>query len=503
MLDIARNQRDLHLGLINKLLLPQLLEILAPEFEIKGILSIPKRQIPSYSSEEHESFDHLSEYAEFLLLKFATRVIGLLFKSRSGDGENRVHFIRLLRHLALTEPHVLLKWNASAEQFLNENLELETFQLQLEAIRQLEVCLRAPFLDLPHTHGTVPTILNGLCDIVAYYSLKQEANSMKRHTNSILCLAALLPLTRLSCTRNGQGIFLPRELVTSNIPHPILNVLDDDGWIESCDTMIGMNQSLPMVLEEECLSPSNGDDIAPFVYVKQCPSHAKDDSSGLIKKEETKKRLRRHSSERCDQTIVDVEPVARIIKDTLCAYVNRNIEPQHEEGSQVNLSTIIRLVCFKAISSFLSHGISSPNPLDDTKWLQVETESIEESTFRSEAVSLLATMLGKVHLSKRLKIDDQKLLNQTCEVLVGLAIEQADNPTVTKNACCGLVSLLASTKINETKGGQDMAVRLPERLDFTETLTPLIQYTCQLFEHHSCLQASYLIPLINGKLHLH
>ena len=484
---------------MNKLLLPQLLEILAPEFQIKNIIPIPKTKIPPHLCEEHKSFDYYSEYAEFLLLKFATRVIGLLFKSRSGDGENRHHFICLLKHLSLTEPHVLSSWNASsAEQSVDENLELETFQLQLEAIRQLEICLRAPFCDLPHTHSNVPTILNALCDIVTYYSLERQTNPMKRHTDSILCLAALLPITRISCTRNGQGIFLPRELVTSDIPHVVLSVLDDDRWIESCNPMIELDQSLPMVLEEDYSFPNSGDEIAPFVYMKQCPSRANDDTHGLMKKKETNKRVRRHSSERCDRTVLDIEPVARKIKETLCAYAITNIETQHEEGSQANLSTVIRLVCFKAISSFLSHGISSPNPLDDTKWLQVATESLEECIFRSEAVSLLATMLGKLNLSKKLKINDQKLLTQACEVLVALAIEQMDNPVVTKNACCGLVSLLTSTK-----SGQDNKERLSESPDFTATLTPLIQYMCHIFEKHSCFQVSYLIPLINGKSYLH
>lgn len=479
-----RNLRDLHLELVNKLLLPQLLEILAPEYEMKGTKPMPVTQIsPPTSSVNNaaKSFDYVAEYAEaeFLLLKFSVRTIGLLFKSRSGDGEKRMEYIALLKHIAVSKPHVLSTWAPSNSRSLTERLELETFRLQLEAIRQLELCLQAPFRELPHTHATVPAILNAVCEIVTNYSTKRKDH----HTDPILCLAAIIPLARLSCTRNGQGALIRRERVTFRIPEVILSVLEDDGWIECCSPMVDINQSLPMVAEEECFDADNSDDIAPFVYVNQCQSMAKNQDSDVRRNDDQKRRIRRHSNQCSDKTIIEIEPISSVIKETLCA---------HEKEFAV-----IRLISFNALSSFLSHGILFPNPKEDMKWLGVEAESIEELVARSEAVSLLATIIGNVLISKRITVQvGEAIIIQTCKVLVRLVIEQSEHWDVVKNSCYGLVTILASMRRKTRK--DDGQNKVNDSL-LTDTLTPLIGFMCDVLGDEDLLPGSILIPLSNGQ----
>lgn len=493
---LTRNLRDLHLELINKLLLPQLLAILAPEYDIKGLhSSIPMTLLSplSDSTDVSEPFDYVREFAEaeFLLLKFAVRVIGLLFKSRSGDAEKRLEYVGLLKHIAVSKPHVISTWKASDDPSLAERLDLEIFRLQLEAIRQLELCLHTPFRDLPHTHAAAPAMLNALCEVVHHYSSKQSEVKIDHHTDSILCLASIIPLARLSCTRNGHGIFLPRERVTSVIPSVFLSILGDDGWIECCSPMVDLGQSLPMVIEEPADADEN-DDIAQFVYVQQGQFTTKDEGN-TKERNEQKRVIRRHSSGRSDKAVIEIEPVASVIKAALCAHKKCAIGPT---DLQTDFSPIIRLVCFNTLSSFLSHGISFPNPVEDAKWLRIEAESVEELVARSEAVSLLATVIGNVLLSKRLKMDTgEALIIQTCQVLVRLAVEHM-HPTVVKNACCGLVTLLLSMRKKSRKGSQS---QVSEAL-LTDTLTPLIQHMCNILEDREAWSGSVLVPLSNGEL---
>jgi hypothetical protein len=424
--------------------------------------------------------------------------LGRLFKSRSGDGEKRQYYIRLLQRVALSKPRVISTWKISGT--LHERLNLEIFRLKLEAIRQLEVCLHAPFRDLPHTHAAVPLIIQVLNDIAIHFSLEEkdrEENDKEtdhNHTNSILCLAAIIPLGRLSCTRNGQGIFLPREKVTHDIPDVVLSVLGDDGWIESYDPMDDLHQ-LPMVLEEDCSEATCRNDIAPFLYIKQHQTKLGKQSgeSNPGTREESKRRTRRHNSERSDKTVIDVEPVANVIKRILCAH-QTNINDDH--AAHTDFSPIIRLVCFGIVSSFLSHGVSFPSHIEDKMWLGVEAQSVEELVAKSEAVSLLATNLGNVMLSKRLKIEiDRDLIIQTFEVLVRYSIEHIEHPSVVKNACCGLISLLRSMQMKARKDEQREIIDA----ELTVTLEPLIQQMCNRVEDHHAHSGSVLIPLINGK----
>jgi hypothetical protein len=504
------------LELINTLLLPQLIEILAPEYQSADIPTMSTTYVPvdHKDFEDISPFDYFSECVEdeFLLRKFAVRVIGLLFKSRSGEGEKRHHFVSLLKHVAVSKHHGIECWTGSNDDTrgLGERLELEIFRLRLETIRQLEICLHAPFRELPHTHGTLPAILNAACEIITFYSSKGKDTicaQLDYHTDSILCLAGIIPLARLSCARNGQGIFLSRHRVTAVIPECIMSLMSDDGWIKCCTPVTSLCESLPDVLEEQC-SDTGNDDIAPFVFVRQYQATSKydgDDDSWKNMGEQTNKKTRRQSSnsgERSDKTTVDIEPVARVIKNTLCAS-SISFIPNSEQNSQATqtiLLSIIRKVCFNTIASFLSHGISFPSPIEDLNWIGVESGSMDEDISKSEAVSLMAAILGNAQLSKiQVKENYEAIITKTFDVLVELALAQPQHPTIIKNACCGLVTMQISIRKFVRKAKKSSSSHI-EDVIMRGSLVRLIKHMCTLLEHQDSWHDSILIPMINGEL---
>lgn len=516
MAPMIRNLRDLHLDLINTLLLPQLIEILAPEYQSADIPTMSTTFVPGYHKELEDipPFDYFSQCVEdeFSLRKFAVRVIGLLFKSRSGEGEKRHHFVSLLKHVAVSKHHGIECWTESRDDTrgLGERLELEIFRLRLETIRQLEICLHAPFCELPHTHGTLPAILNAACEIISFYSFRGEDTScpqLDKHTDSILCLAAIIPLARLSCARNGQGIFLSRHRVTGVIPEHIMSLMSDDGWIQCCTPVTSLNESLPNVLEEQCFEKGN-DDIAPFVFVRQYQATSKyggDDESSKTQGGPTNKKTRRQSSnaaERSDKTTVNIEPVARVIKNTLCASSSSFIpnSKQNSQATQTVLLSIIRRVCFNTIASFLSHGISFPSPIEDMNWIGVESGSVDEDISKSEAVSLLAAILGNAQLSKiHTKENYEAIITKTFDVLVDLTLAQPQHPTIIKNACCGLVTMQISIRKFVRKAKNAASSQFGEVI-MKGSLVRLIKHMCTLLEHQDSWLDFILIPMIDGEL---
>eukprot|EP00804_Cyclotella_cryptica_P007102 CCRYP_014537-RE/>CCRYP_014537-RE protein AED:0.03 eAED:0.03 QI:291/1/1/1/0.9/0.81/11/143/2162 len=505
---LTRNLRDLHLELINTLLLPQLIDILAPEYQSADIPTMATTyvSVDDGESEEISPDDYISECieAEFILRKFAVRVIGLLFKSRSGEGEKRHHFVGLLKHVAVSKPHGIGFWTGLNDDTrgLGERLDLEIFRLRLETIRQLEICLHAPFCELPHTHGTLPTILNATCEIVTFYCSKVA--QMDNHADSMLCLAAIIPLARLSCARNGQGIFLARHRVTNMIPECIMSVINDDGWIECCTPMMSRSQSSPIVLVEQCFEKYD-DDIAPFVFVRQYQATSKNagESESLKTHEEpTHKKSRRqssNSSERSDKTTVDIEPVARVMKHAVRASSRSSIPigEQKCQATQTGLLSSIRIVCFNTIASFLSHGVSFPSPIEDLDWLDVEAASIDEHVSKSEAIIAFAAILGNAQLSKmHVKENYATIITKTCDALVELALSQMQHPTIVKNACCGLVTMLTSLRKFVRKANKPGSSQT-EDVIISGSLVRLIKHMCSLLEHQDSFPDFILIPLIN------
>ena len=72
-----------------------------------------------------------------------------------------------------------------------------------EGIRQLAVCLRSAFGELPHTHTSVIQVMNGLCSVANLF------NSGSRGAGYIdLAIDAMMTLARLRCSHGGHGVLL-------------------------------------------------------------------------------------------------------------------------------------------------------------------------------------------------------------------------------------------------------------------------------------------------------
>lgn len=468
--------------LVNSILLPRLEEALS---STKTILEKTDCQ-PNHNTAKTpsaECFDIIEK--EFLLRRFAVKMLGMLFRSRTGESERRHNFIELLQHVATSTPYDVSDWVRHRERgdsslasgpisptrFLRE----EIASLRFECMRQIELCLGACFTSLPHTHGNVPGILKALCNTAHFYSIECQGDAELTYPVAdrlLMTLASILPLARLSCARNGQGILMSRQHVTRIVPADILSVLSVGELLHDISPL---DETLPIVSEENVYNTSDHGDIAPFVYVKQHHAGEKEDSKSQVfesrQSESSKKETRRRHSRRHDTlimngkqgTIVDFEPVAATMKLVLCA-VSNSLSSRHDGGtnlifdrtitpsSLVRLPSILCTISYSVLSLFLSHGMAFPG-MDDMLWLNInspsdrcDSEAEDELVSRSQAVSDFAGVLGHLIASHN---DDEEnntqlLSRRVCTVLVQLSNSKCRN--VVQHACCGLISILSSLR---------------------------------------------------------
>lgn len=104
---VTKNLRELHLVLVNNIILPRLEETLSN--------TLPKLETTECQPNEAsnkisnaECFDLIEK--EFLLRRFAVKMLGMLFRSRTGEAEKRHHFIDLLQNVATSTPYVIREW---------------------------------------------------------------------------------------------------------------------------------------------------------------------------------------------------------------------------------------------------------------------------------------------------------------------------------------------------------------------------------------------------------
>lgn len=238
---VTKNQRELHLELVNNIILPRLEEILS--------ITVPTLETtechPTLKSTANllaaESFDILEK--DYILRRFAVKLLGMLFRSRTGESEKRHYFIGLLQKVATSSPHGMREWVDMKEQqtqeaflkpssfgdnsiSISDCLRREEMNLRFEgmsnlplqiflhvsfpslidtcylftAIHQIELCLGAAFKELPHTHGNVPELTTALSRTAHFYSIDYEEDidyEMGRTDRLLMTLASILPLARL------------------------------------------------------------------------------------------------------------------------------------------------------------------------------------------------------------------------------------------------------------------------------------------------------------------
>ena len=517
--------------LVNSILLPRLEEALS---STKTILEKTDCQ-PNHNTAKTpsaECFDIIEK--EFLLRRFAVKMLGMLFRSRTGESERRHNFIELLQHVATSTPYDVSDWVRHRERgdsslasgpisptrFLRE----EIASLRFECMRQIELCLGACFTSLPHTHGNVPGILKALCNTAHFYSIECQGDAELTYPVAdrlLMTLASILPLARLSCARNGQGILMSRQHVTRIVPADILSVLSVGELLHDISPL---DETLPIVSEENVYNTSDHGDIAPFVYVKQHHAGEKEDSKSHVfesrQSESSKKETRRRHSRRHDTlimngkqgTIVDFEPVAATMKLVLCA-VSNSLSSRHDGGtnlifdrtitpsSLVRLPSILCTISYSVLSLFLSHGMAFPG-MDDMLWLNInspsdrcDSEAEDELVSRSQAVSDFAGVLGHLIASHN---DDEEnntqlLSRRVCTVLVQLSNSKCRN--VVQHACCGLISILSSLRHAFGKS----ETKCCNCYD-TEISAIMVSFLKGIISKLRIPTSLVLIPLIDGKL---
>jgi hypothetical protein len=111
-----------------------------------------------------------------------------------------------------------------------------------------------------------------------FYSIECQGNAELTYPVAdrlLMTLASMLPIARLSCARNGQGILMSRQHVTRIVPADISSVLSVDELLHDISLL---NETLPIVSEENVYNTLDHGNIAPFVYVKQHHAGEKEDS---------------------------------------------------------------------------------------------------------------------------------------------------------------------------------------------------------------------------------
>ena len=104
---VTKNLRELHLVLVNTIILPRLEELLSVTEPILVTTECQPKQGPK-KIPTAQCFDIIEK--EFLLRRFAVKMLGMVFRSRTGEGEKRGHFIELLQKVATSTPYGMREW---------------------------------------------------------------------------------------------------------------------------------------------------------------------------------------------------------------------------------------------------------------------------------------------------------------------------------------------------------------------------------------------------------
>ena len=335
----------------------------------------------------------------------------------------------------------------------------------------------------------------------------------------LMALASILPIARLSCARNGQAILMSRQHITHNIPSDLLSIVSVDEWLHNISPMV-LSETLPIVSEEHDFQNEHGE-MAIFVFAKQYHTSGKEKEASQAAQNPSKSSRRRQPRRQGSTesimygkqgTVVDFEPVAAVVKRVLNA-VACSFSDHHDESSSTllfdrNLSptsisqlpSILCMICYSIISSFLSHGMAFPG-LDDLLWLDLapsEKSGNEiEVVSRSQAASIFSGVLGHIIFSN---IGDEennlRLGRRVCDVLVKQSMLTNYQKAV-QHSCCGLISLLSSLRHNHAKRSAKGKTCTPD-VGISESLVSYIEHICTVLRKGSSGSDRVLIPLIDG-----
>lgn len=333
----------------------------------------------------------------------------------------------------------------------------------------------------------------------------------------LMTLASILPLARLSSTRNGHVMLLDKNVVTRNIPGDLLSVVSVGEWIHSIQPII--LDDLPIVSEENDFKTVHDAKIGAFLFVKQCNvSGIEDSQTPKSIDNHAKRRQSRRHNRNIMGTIIDFAPISATIK-----YVLQNITQSSSSLSEKNrmyydktispisikqLPSILRTISYTLLSLFWSHGMSYPGT-QDMVWLKIEStftrptsesdNNKNELVARSQAVSDFAGVLGYVIVSRIGSEEEENNLHlsrRVCNILVQLS--KSKSQKVMRPACCGLISLLSSLRYSFGKRSTTKEKVYDDAL--SDSLVTFIEHACSVIKEESITCSDLiLIPLVDGK----
>lgn len=105
--------------LVNSIILPRVEEILSDTTELELSECQPSQDL---NVSAVECFDIIEK--EFVLRRYAVKMLGMLFRSRTGEAEKRNHFIGLLQKVSTTTPHGIREWVQKQDRLYTRALPL-------------------------------------------------------------------------------------------------------------------------------------------------------------------------------------------------------------------------------------------------------------------------------------------------------------------------------------------------------------------------------------------
>jgi hypothetical protein len=327
LLDMTRDMREMHHPLVSNTIIPVVKFILMQGTDdqyptvprTKKLCTIDDL---SSSSSSNDTFD---------LEKYAIRLIGRLARSRSGDRQDRLLLIEILRSTALDNRWTELQpkddnslSDVSGQHERSSSLESS---VRLEAIRELEVCLAVPFAEAVTLHEIVPPIVDALREILSTYTGPPSESDGDftfgdLHERAVLALAAVIPLARLRSSEAGKVSLLARRNVIQHIPSSIAPFV-------------------PQSLNDIQPGASHPPTIAPFIEVNGSP------------------RVQLSGHKMVEKTKISLEEIFSCITAALGSSRAARL---HVDLEIASIFVAINVVCSRALASLLLSGFRLQNP---------------------------------------------------------------------------------------------------------------------------------------------
>jgi hypothetical protein len=432
LLVMTQDMRELHLEFISKSVIPALKSILLASDTnafSRQVAPLPGTNKFTTTREENifKSYGYVSTLSpdnSFALEKYAVRLVGRLIRGRTGERASRALCVSILRSVALDD-----RWkdvypaNGVQEETPDERkAPQERLGLQgsvrLEAMRELELCLEAPFGELPHIHEIVPLVLETLCAVLmAYTAPRDEANednaAVWQYERAVLAVAALVPLSRLRYAELKKLALLSRRGVIRRIPDALIPLLTRNSR------------------EGDAVFPPQ---VAAFIEVED--SRSESVNIPLV-----------HGPKK---TLISFEPIVSSIVATLGTA--KAARDQSRPENMLLLQTISSF-CFNALTSYFLSGYQLTNSSlfeDFLLSVNIETgsESVDELQSRGNALAALGQSIivgcGRTKVEEDLQGQDALLREANFYSILNLLLRACDSTRFAESmaACRAIVAVL-------------------------------------------------------------